>query len=137
MCLTIDYIKHPDLKPIKLDKDLVVTKFLIDKSFRDWSNLVPLRIRAICNIATPYRHKPIYFLFGKCILRAKLDKPQEHDYLPNRFTIDKGIHAFTMKGFAYPAIVPKGTLVYYGLNGDIVVEKLIIYKDKKKWQQLK
>lgn len=138
MCLTIDLSKHPDLKPIKLDKDLIVSKMLIDKSLMHWKVWLPLRVRAICNFATPYVKKPIHFLFGKCILCAELDKPQESEYRPGRFNIHKGIHAHTGKYIGmYPAIIPKGTLVYYGIDGDIVAEKLIIYKDKKKWQQLK
>ena len=137
MCLTIDLSKHPDLKPIRLDEDLIVTKCLCNKHSANWS-FIPLRIRAICNFTTPYRYKPIHFLFGKCILRTKLDKPQKSKHRSYSFEIYKGIHAYNLhwKNF-YFAIIPKGTLVYYGYNNEIVAEKLIIYKNKKKWQQLK
>lgn len=77
------------------------------------------------------------------MLRAKLDKPKidrifEGWYCHDHFVINKGIHAYTTQyNGTHPAIIPKGTLVYYGLYDDIVAEKLIIYKDKEIWQQLK
>lgn len=138
MCLTIDNIKHSDLKPIRLDKDLVVSKSLLGPNLKILWPCDPWWLKSICNFITPCQYKPIHFLFGKCILRAKLDKPQESKYYRNGFIINKGIHShFRKYTDLYPAIIPKGTLVYYGIDGDIVAEKLIIYKDKKKWQQLK
>lgn len=138
MCLTIDDIKHPDFKPIRLDKDLVVSKLLLSPDLKkiSWPR-ERWWLKFICNFITPCRYKPIHFLFGNCILQAKLDTPipsSVYSYM----LINKGIHAYTFKNVTmYPAIIPKGTLVYYGCNNHIVAEKLIIYKDKKLWQQLK
>jgi len=139
MCLIIDNIKHPDFKPIRLDKDLVVSKFLLNSNSKNvlWP-CAPWWLEFICNFITPCQYKPIHFLFGQCTLRAKLDTPRKTPLNSLSMYIDKGIHAYnTREDNLHPAIIPKGTLVYYGVDDDIVAEKLIIYKNKKKWQQLK
>lgn len=71
MCLTIDLKKHPDLKPIRLDKDLLVRKYLCDKKE------LPSYYRKcfMTKYITPFTYTQVYFLFEKGILRAKLDKP--------------------------------------------------------------
>lgn len=138
MCLAIDKWKHIDLQPIILDKDLYVTKILkINPSMYPFSN----------NWVTPYMLKPIKFIFGKVTLRAKINK-SDFSYSYNtsgilEALIAKGIHSLIgpningIPGKSFIAKIPKGTKVYYGKDYDIVSEKLIIYKNKKKWQQLK
>ncbi len=126
MCLTIDLNKHPDLKPIRLDKDLLVHKYLCNK------NDVPgyYRERFMTKYVTPFMYAQVHFLFGKAILRAELDEPNACC-----IQIDRGIHS--MKVYMYSdvfihhkAIIPKGSLVYYGTDGDVVSNKLIIFKNK-------
>lgn len=120
MCLFINVSRHPDNKPIILDEDLKVFKYL------------DINKRKIFNTkySTPFRHKNILFLFGKCILKAKLDEPDPFD------SVFKGIHAcinksmLSMDYIEFKAIIPKGTKVYFGTDNDIVAEKLIIYKNK-------
>ncbi len=123
MCLTIDLKKHPDLKPIKLDKDLIVRKYLCNK------NDVPgyYRKRFMTKYVTPFMYVRVHFLFGKAILRAKLGEVDSEIY--------EGIHSTTVYIYSdhlieHKAIIPKGSLVYYGTNGDIVSNKLIIFKNK-------
>lgn len=136
MCLIIDKRKHQSLKPIKLDKDLIVSKGLVSRKDDEW--LVSDTHFKFANFVTPYRQKSVHFLFGRAILRAKLDKPYYRDY---SWRINKGIHAWLCKNnlmfltySLYNAVIPKGTKVYFGMSGDIVAEKLIIYK---KWRQQK
>lgn len=125
MCLTIDLNKHPDLKPIRLDKDLVVHKYLCDK--KDVPG--PYRKRFMTKYVTPFTYTQVHFLFGKAILRAKLDKVDEYNQ------IYRGIHSARAYMYSnifihHNAIIPKGSLVYYGTNGEIVSNKLIIFKNK-------
>lgn len=125
MCLIIDLNKHPDLKPIRLDKDLVVHKYLCDK--KDLPG--PYRKRFMTKYVTPFTYTQVHFLFGKAILRAELDKPNRYDQ------IRIGIHSTKLYMYSdvfihHKAIIPKGSLVYYGTNEDVVSNKLIIFKNK-------
>lgn len=125
MCLTIDLKKHPDLKPIRLDEDLLVHKYLLNR--KDVPDCH--RKRFMTKYVTPFTYTPVHFLFRKAILRAKLDKVDEYNQ------IYRGIHS--SKAYMYSdifihheAIIPKGSLVYYGTEGDVVSNKLIIFKNK-------
>lgn len=125
MCLTIDLKKHPDLKPIKLDKDLLVHKYLSDKK-----NVPGLyRKRFMTKYVTPFTYTYVHFLFGKAIFRAKLDKVDAYNQ------IYRGIHSARAYMYSnifihHKAVIPKGSLVYYGTDGDMVSNKLIIFKNK-------
>ena len=118
MCLEINLNKHPDHTPVILEKDLYVLKFL--------------RVRDVLlgheMYETPVRRCRTRFIANKCVLKAKFD-------FQNIFYIFEGIHAFTSEvgwflgpNIPFLAKIPKGTLVYFGMNNDIVSEKLIIYK---------
>lgn len=118
MCLEINLNKHPDRTPVRLEEDLYVLKFL--------------RVRDVLlgheMYETPVQHYRTRFIANKCVLRAKFD-------FQNIFYIFEGIHAFTSEvgwflgpNIPFLAKIPKGTLVYFGMNNDIVSEKLIIYK---------
>lgn len=125
MCLTIDLKKHPDLKPIRLDEDLLVHKYLCDK--KKVSDLH--RKRFMTKYVTPFTYTSVHFLFGKAILRAKLDEPDGHNQ------IYRGIHSTRAYMYSdvfihHKAIIPKGSLIYYGTDGDVVSNKLIIFKNK-------
>lgn len=86
---------------------------------------------------TPYRLHRINFINGKCVLSAKFNSNFRYTY-----TIDEGIHGYyKLKnattglthfveegGCIYKAIIPPFTKYFYGWNGNIVSEKMIIKK---------
>ena len=82
-------------------------------------------------LITPYMGCQINFINKKCILSAKLNI--------NDFSeINEGIHAYykfhnaksdvddLYKCKVYKAIIPPFTKYFYGVNGEIVAEKMII-----------
>lgn len=118
MCLEINLNKHPDRTPIRLEKDLYVLKFL----------RVRKKILGHTIYETPVQRYRTRFIANRCILKAKFN-------FQELFYVFEGIHAFTSEvgwflgpNIPFLAKIPKGTLVYFGINNDIVSEKLIIYK---------
>ncbi|MBP5595754.1 MAG: hypothetical protein J6Y02_10255 [Pseudobutyrivibrio sp.] len=118
MCLEINLNKHPDRTPIILEKDLYVLKFL----------RVRKKILGHTIYETPVQRYRTRFIANRCILKAKFN-------FQELFYVFEGIHAFTSEvgwflgpNIPFLAKIPKGTLVYFGINNDIVSEKLIIYK---------
>ena len=122
MCLRIDLHSHPNLQPRIAKDDIVVFKVL-DHKKDGWK--------------TPYRDKRVFFIFGEARLRAKLN-------VSNNEYVDEGIHSCLHastatsvwsdcdNGNVFTAIIPKGAEYFVGRWGDIVSNKLIIYKTTTK-----
>ena len=122
MCLRIDLKRHPNLQPLIAKDDIVVSKVL-EHGRRGWT--------------TPYQHKRVFFIFGEAKLRSKL-KVRNNEY------VDEGIHSCSDtstavsilsdcdNGNVLTAIIPKGAKYFIGKWGDVVSNKLIIYKSTKK-----
>lgn len=121
MCLVIDTNCHPNFEPLVAAYDMEVIKVLAFGK-RGWT--------------TPYRHKKVHFIFRRAILKSKMKI--------NSLYIDEvceGIHSClvdikarevmygTVGALVFKAIVPKGSKFYYGTDGDIVSNKLIILKE--------
>lgn len=118
MCLIIDRKKHILLHP-KI-------------------SLFPIKVYKILHtnlsgeLITPYMGYRINFINKKCILSAKLNIGNSSDI------INEGIHAYYKSHIAksdvnelykckiYKAIIPPFTKYFYGVQGEIVAEKMII-----------
>lgn len=128
MCLFVDKTIHSTHTPIRVERDLKVYKVLsiMDDGF-----------------ITPYQATIVNFVDGKCVLTAHCFD-NELRYLANNSyqqCINNGIHSYRdnihsvilkNKNESYrifKAIIPKGTLVWFGLFGEICSEKLIIYNE--------
>lgn len=122
MCLRINSRIHPNLQPLVAKKDMVVFKVLEHKK-HEWK--------------TPYRNKRVFFFFGKIKLHAKLNVVYDT-------YVDEGIHSCLYastatsvlsdcdNGNVFTAIIPKGAEYFIGTWGDVVSNKLIIYKTTKR-----
>ena len=116
MCLIVDMYRHFERKPIILKEDLECFKVL--KYFI-----------GIANYYTPYQEYPIELNTLYITKMSSRGCGRE---------IHKGFHSFvnvenissTMILFSnkkvFKAIYPKGTRIYYGIDGDIVGNKIII-----------
>lgn len=126
MCLVISKRDHfLSLLPKTAKEDIVVYKLLLYKFSR---------------LITPFHCKEINFHNNKCILTANFTK--RFSALHRGYIVEQGIHAFRCKETAekelihcpYPkileAIIPTGTRYYIGKDGDIVSEKLIIFRNE-------
>ena len=121
MCLVIDKAYHPNFKPLIANGDIEVIKVLTFGN-KGWT--------------TPYQHKKIYFIFKRAILKSKMKRSSLYTD-----EVCEGIHsclneakakyvmAHSIGSLAFCAIVPKGSKFYYGTDGDIVSDKLIILKE--------
>lgn len=124
MCLIIDESKHKTGK---------------NNRFCAKMSLFPIKVYKILAISfsgkliTPYIGYQINFINKKCILSAKLN-------IVNSSEIKEGIHAYYKFNNAksdvddirvcriYKAMIPPFTKYFYGINGEIVAEKMIIKK---------
>lgn len=136
MCLRVNYLKHPTdkngyHKPRVANRDIVVYKVL-----RSMSGL-SVRGKNVEAIkwTSPYRAKwqwkfaylatePLirikYANAGEAGLHSCRTKTAAKEHLNSEYWPDRK---------AFPAIIPKGSEVYFGLSGDIMSSKLIVYKD--------
>ena len=134
MCLIINKENHPEYKPIILKKELRVYKIL-------------------CGIRHPRGAKyletnssPVQFFtyLPKTLYKTKMSKSKPlldgavYDKYSTLREINKGFHAFILKADArdnnnmFPDknnkicsfYYPKGTMVYYGIHGDIVGDQI-------------
>lgn len=136
MCLRIDTELHPKNKPRIAERDIVVYKALYDEGDKDCAR-------------SPYYN--FLWIFGEKV-SAKIDKPVlGYDFfggyskkVSTFYKISKGLHSATTKDGAlmhalsvYPAIIPKGSRVIFGVKSDEVVsDNLIVYKDIKALQKV-
>ena len=118
MCLIIDTSKHSSIIPIITNKDVDCDKWLLKSYTNRW--------------ITPWLGELIKFKNGYCIQStSKFGINVDIEYN----SIQEGIHSFDQKvssrrGHVFPAIIPKGTEMYYGYLGRLVPLKLIIFKTK-------
>lgn len=133
MCLVISERRHlyskeslscPEFKPLIAQTPLTVYKVLKFNSD---------------GLQTPFKKKDINFISGNAVLEAPM-----MDHYKDGWCVDIGIHAFqtktdaraylefwsyfdlTLNSAIYEAVIPVGTRYFYGTNGTIVSEKLII-----------
>ena len=124
MCLYIDNDLHPINKHRIAERDIVVYKAL--DAIHETGGISPY-MRAT-------------WLFGEQkivrIGKAKTRKGCDNDI----YLIHKGLHSCNTKLKARchglpdnlcPAIIPKGSKLFFGTNGDIVSNALIVYKNMK------
>ena len=124
MCLIVEKSKHLHIFGLNFPriaiKDKIVYKILIQNN---------------SDYITPYKNHPVHFFKNQAILEA-----EDACRLTHYNCIEFGIHAFTnylrafsrlriiddINGTIFKAVIPKGTRYFYGDDGDIVSEKLII-----------
>lgn len=141
MCLTISIVDNTYKNglpiPTVLKKRMVVYKVL---QIRKWAQ--PKHIE---DYFTPYTCYPIIFSFSRCKLPkiedadfSRLDgvwKDEKSDYAYHSFT-DKYTAAGHTRGYdnlaVFKAVIPKGSLVFYGTDDEICSNRLIIYKRRVK-----
>ena len=140
MCLEISTIHHPDLKPLTAEKDIEVVKFL-KPELHEFSmpkyDTCEIMAMTEFSLRTPYMSYPVEFDENdECVM--------EH-YMStfDGLWVVEGIHAYTeimwwyqrqkdllLTCTPFKAYIPKGTKYYFGTNGDIVAEKIIIKNTK-------
>ena len=139
MCLFIDTNIHSERMRYgnfkKLPKPFIArTNIVVYKNLSKIKNA----------IYTPYQRNFIRFnVNGIYYLESNLTQkkyPFGYEYLDRGYYIYEGIHSFTKKntfvpGSIYYAIIPKGSMYYFGNNDDIVSDKLIIFKNQKAYKQ--
>ena len=132
MCLNINLNLHQFegkvIKPKEVDEDITVYKLLI----RRYRGFI---------METPYVGMSIYFDGGKYTCPAfSKDSFQSEELLKE----DNGYHSYVssdgikIPGYffhfyhigVYKAIIPKGSYVYYGTNGDICSNRLMILNER-------
>lgn len=140
MCLTVEtkyhnkhfiWGKHRNIpKPLVAQEDILVYKWVECDNFN------------FNHFYTPYQQKVVEFdEKGVAILDSGVKSkkvPFTIFIAPNgRFYVSKGIHSFNSQRkavhinvFTMNSIIPKGTKFYIGGSGDIVSQKLIIFKTK-------
>ena len=121
MCLVIDRVRHPNLKPLVANHDIEVMKVLTFGN-KGWT--------------TPYRYKKIHFIFKKAILKSEMrisilytDEVCEGIHSCLDVAKVKEVMSYNAGSLVFQAIIPKGSKFYYGTDGDIVSNKLIILKE--------
>ena len=121
MCLFVNMYIHPDAEPLSRDVDLLVYKHLtvIGSSY-----------------ITPIMCTPVCFVNGIAFLKSGIELKGFNfsaDIRKCSYQCDKGVHSRISKHRSYPwkrfrAIIPGGTKFFVGEHGDIVAEKIIIFK---------
>lgn len=133
MCLVIDIDRHQYEDTgfaCRIFKPLIAKKsFTVYKILRFTKGI----------LQTPFQGTPIYFISDETVMTAPM-----MSYYKSGWCVDIGIHAFEKKTSAqyylkvfgsetptyglaiYEAIVPVGVKYFYGVDEDIVCEKLII-----------
>lgn len=132
MCLIISEKYHPDYKPLVAEEDIEVVKYLAlpdDVSYLDMNDMIRTVHHPLC---TPFMSIPIVFDDNEeCVLESStFEAKMDED---DGWCMEVGIHAYTspqgtrLSGLTpFQAYIPKGTKYYFGTNGDIVAEKMII-----------
>lgn len=120
MCLTVDIKKHPYKTPIILKEDLECVKIL--RYFKSAGGII--------NYDTPYEYFPIEL--NKLYISRMSSRHQRrviyrgfHSFASIE-TLDRVMYINKAKRKIFKCIYPKGTRIYYGTNGDIVGNKIII-----------
>lgn len=123
MCLSVDGRFHPNERPIRTLRPLVVDKILERRSGALFS---PLR-------GVEYAFGELYtsrFSYSSSVSRKNYGVP---------FIVNRGLHAIRYGkshwtrdyGKVFPALIPAGSRVYIGLANDVVSDKLIVFNSKK------
>ncbi len=134
MCLTINTYHHYDeetggMKPLTADRPIAVFKILQ----RDYS---PLDLGYTYH--TPFRYFPVDFHGNICEMESSMNIRCHFE----NYTVEEGIHACLTYGEAKEfissrcgprccivlAVIPENTPFYVGEDGDIVSEKMNIYR---------
>ena len=147
MCLDIVVAKHRSkdntcIRPIVTTEDLQTWKLLKVYNIEDGNTGVSNGYE----YTAPYRGT--HYTFGK-LYTAKLDKRTENDWYHgvmhrvfaglhsydgsrtrrnramNRGKIDAGTSQYRW----FPAVIPKGSEVYFGSRNDVVSDNLVVYRD--------
>ena len=145
MCLYINTKVHKKQKgekfpaPFIADENILVFKFLI----KQW-------VEKKCWYLTPYQTKIITFNENNyCLVKSDLIDifcpfgiQFSQSVLDNKrfYKVFEGIHSYYEDnaddwGEKHYAIIPKGTKFYIGDSGDIVSQKLIIFKNQNAYKQ--
>lgn len=118
MCLHIFPKLHPKNKVRVAERDIVVYKVLEAASSR--------------TAISPYMEH--VWWFGKACFADMIVVKQYYGYI-----IEEGLHACTTiksahthlwtKCAVYPAVIPKGSEMYFGMDDEVVSNALIVYKN--------
>ena len=95
---------------------------------------------------TPFKNVNVLFNNGVATLEVEQSKkkiPLGVGYYEEtkQYVVNEGVHCMFQKHAAYNqlrwvylnAIIPKGTMIYFGIFGDIVAEKMIIFEKKEQY----
>ena len=144
MCLTIDKTEHTETmrygnykklpKPLIADKDIPCHKFLKYVRNHDYY--------------TPYIVAKVEFNEdGIAILESDLKGKKKYPFGYKYCSFDKehyiyeGIHSYCnniicfVNHICFNAIIPKGSMYYYGDDNDLVSDTLIVFKTKEDYQK--
>lgn len=122
MCLFIDLEKHPNLKPIVLDKPMIVYKYgsiYRDKYFRPYYQYSFCYTQYVPTEQIPLRYG--------CFL------DRNHPYRKYAFSVQEGYHAYTSPNQPQYSqiselgkfLIPAGSNVYYGDCEEVVADRIV------------
>lgn len=144
MCLCVH---HKQTKPIIADRDYLVHKLLLRNSITS-SDVFSTHGSGV----SPYRE--FRYIFGQLVTVRKVanklpKKPKSLFLMPHRLSV--GLHSMRERkcvgqwdylkfrvGTKYsfcPAVIPKGAKLWYGDSGDVLSDKLIVFRDMAHLQE--
>lgn len=125
MCLTVDPLYHKATKnkkpqPRIAQRDIVVWKVLEPSTHHE-------RVKHKSALVSPYQRTP--YKLG--------ERKDENINWTSKYYVYDGLHSYRTRigGFItastkkdiYPAIIPRGSKVFFGLSGKVVSTSLIVY----------
>ena len=161
MCLYIDKCVHTETmkyrnrtlpKPFVANKDIPCVKYLIVHLLGDFLDDVKLPHRII-EYVTPYYEKRVAFdKNGVAEIVTDVNSKKlpfviiKEDYGKIMFVVENGVHSWGKEKEAtlfdkiynhtpFKAIIPKGAMFYVGQNGDLVSNRLLIFKTEDALKQ--
>lgn len=147
MCL---YVHKQQKKPIIADRDYLVFKILERRTLMN-SLVKPFKAD---RATSPYRG--FWYVFGKLytVPNVALKLPKNNGWniiQPKIYSLSIGLHSMRNqrcigqwdymdrdigKRYAwFPAIIPKGSVIWYGDSGDVLSNKLIVFRDMAHLQE--
>ena len=130
-----DYTKLP--KPFITQKDIHCLKVLLKVLKRTEKGWI-----------TPFIKSSVPFNNGVATLEVEKSRKKfpfgfEYDVYGKQYLVNEGIHSLGYKNYGYidyqccffEAIIPKGSIIYFGMAGDIVSDKLLVFENKKQYKE--
>ena len=145
MCLIINTSIHEEKIPYrgrKLPKPFIVKQDIHCLKVLKFSEFLGM-------LLTPFTNHRVLFNNGVSTIEIEKTKKKipfgfEYDRYGKYYLIHEGVHSYyeqdrvdayksDKRCHILDAVIPKGTMVYFGHSGDIVGEKLMVFQNKDKY----